>query len=204
MADSKNNKRLVIGVDLDDVVFSFNDAFHAYHNAKYGTNVLRKDLITYDMEKIMNCTLEEAKEKVLEFVATPEHADALPVAGATKALVRLSRRHSLHIITARGEQIEGVTVKWVEKNFPRHFESINLTNQFFDTSGKAITKIDVCKRLGIELMIEDSPRNARQLAEAGVPVILLDAPWNQREMPENVTRVYSWAEIAREIDARSA
>jgi uncharacterized HAD superfamily protein len=49
--------------------------------------------------------------------------------------------------------------------------------------------------LGIEVFIDDSLHNAEDIASIGIPVYLLDAPWNQGETGQLIKRVYSWKEI---------
>jgi len=71
--NDKNKKRkLVIGVDFDDTVFDFNNSLHAYHNAKYGTTVKREDIVSYGIEKVWGCSVEEGARKVFEFYSTKE------------------------------------------------------------------------------------------------------------------------------------
>ena len=56
-------------------------------------------------------------------------------------------------------------------------------------------KSDVCKELGVEVMIEDSLSQAKEIAPCVRKIFLLDCPWNQGDLPMNVARVYSWDEI---------
>lgn len=195
----KKTPKLIIGIDLDDVVFDFNNALHAYHNKKYGTSVSRKDITSYDIEKVWNCTAEEASEKVFEFYSTSEHDAAMPVAGASEALTSLKKVHELHVISSRGDQIADLTLRWIEKNFPGHFKSVNLTNQYFGIKEKVQSKADVCRELYIDVMIEDSLSQAKEIAMIVSRVFLLDCPWNQGELPNNVMRVYSWADIISQL-----
>jgi uncharacterized HAD superfamily protein len=195
----KKNKKsgLIIGVDMDDVIFDFNNSLHAYHNAKYGTSVKREDIISYDIEKLWHCTPEEASKKVFEFCGTKEHDKTSPIIGTVEALASLKRDHELHIITNRGEQIRDITVGWIENNFPEYFTSINLTNQYFGLADKKRTKLEICEELGVDVMIEDSMSHATEIAKSGRKVFLIDTPWNQGTLPENVTRVFSWSEIVK-------
>ena len=195
----QKNKRKIIGVDFDDVIFSFNDSLHAYHNKKYGTNITIKDVTTYDIDKIWNCTPEEASEKVLEFMLTDNHDVTPPISGAIEALKKLSIDHELHLISSRGDMVADTTLKWIDKNFPNHFKSIQLTNQYLGVPNKVRSKSSVCHELGVEVMIEDSLSQVANISPVVKRVILLDCPWNQGELPENVTRVYSWDEILENI-----
>jgi uncharacterized HAD superfamily protein len=198
MPHKKKKSKLVIGIDFDDVIFDFNDSLHAYHNAKYGTSVKRQDIVSYDIEKLWHCTPEEASKKIFEFYETEEHEKTLPISGALEALSLLKSDHELHIITTRGNQVRDVTLKWIKKNFSGYFTSINLTNQYFGDGHKR-TKLEVCEELGVDVMIEDSMSHATEIAKSGRRVFLIDTPWNQGNVPENVTRVFSWGEIVKKL-----
>jgi len=63
------------------------------------------------------------------------------------------------------------------------------------SADKKRTKSSVCKELGIDIFIEDAPVYAKNISEAGIPVILIDAPWNRETSGELITRVYSWDEV---------
>jgi uncharacterized HAD superfamily protein len=191
----KKQPKLIIGVDLDDVVIDFSNALHAYHNERYGTSVKKGDMTSYGFENVWNCTEEEASKKVFEFYSTNDHDTALPVPGASEALALLKEAHELHIISSRADQIADLTFRWIDKNFPNHFKSVNLTNQYFGTPEKVRSKADVCRELHVDVMIEDSLSQAKEIALVVSKVFLLDCPWNQGELPKNVMRVYSWADI---------
>jgi len=188
-------KRAVVGIDFDDVIFNFNDALHDFHNAKYGTTVKRSDVVVFDIFKIWDCTPEEAAKKVFEFCFAPDHDSAPAVVGSIETIAKLKKECDLHIITSRGERVRTKTIDWINRHLPGHFSSVNLTNQYYGDPDKVKSKADVCRELGIGVMIEDSMSNAKLLGEKGIRVILLDCPWNQGELPVNVTRVKSWYEI---------
>ena len=194
---------LQIGIDFDDILIEFNASIHAYYNKKLGTSIQKKDVFTYDMHRVWSCEPEEAGRRVFEFCETPEHHAAIPVDGSIEGIDELGKKHKLHLITSRSPAIEDLTLRWLQKHFSDKFAGIHFTGQFFGEKSTMRTKIDVCKELGIDLMIEDSASQAKALAGAGIPVILLDMPWNQEEMPEGITRVDSWDEIVRTIQANS-
>lgn len=180
---------------MDDVLHDFNTALHAYHNKKYGTKIKREDIISYDIESIWKCTPQEAVAKVFEFYQTQEHHDTKPLDGSVDVVKKLAESYELHIITSRVPEIESLTKDWINRHFPSIFKSVQLTNQFGSSSGPKRKKADVCKELSVDLMIEDSLEHARAISSSGIPVILIDSPWNQGKIPDNVRRVYSWNEI---------
>lgn len=193
---------MIIGVDLDDVLMEFNEAMCRFHNREYGTSYQPSDVTTYNIENIWGCSWEEARERIGAFYESPDHAATLPVRGAKEALTCLKQKHKLYIVSAKPESLRAQTELWLEKYFNNLFDGVHFTNHVFGDTKKS--KVDVCAELGIEIFVEDSMDNARNISESGRPVFLLDRPWNQGELPPGVTRVYTWSEIERSIDPQEA
>ncbi|MBR3217043.1 MAG: hypothetical protein IKF69_11565, partial [Exiguobacterium sp.] len=56
-------------------------------------------------------------------------------------------------------------------------------------------KINVVKDLSLELFMEDRYENAISIhEETSIPVLLFDAPYNRKTLPEGVTRISTWRE----------
>ena len=197
----KNDSKHIIGIDLDDTLLDFNNSLHAYHNKKYGTNITRENITSYELDKVWGYSPEEVDKKLFEFYFTKEHEETAPIFGSLDAVNKLKNRHDLHLITVRGDQIAEPTMLWIQTHFPSHFTSINLTNKIFGIPGKTYSKVDVCRRLGVDLMIEDSLSQAIEISKVVEKVYLLDCPWNQGETPTNMTRVNSWDEIITHLNS---
>jgi len=57
----------------------------------------------------------------------------------------------------------------------------------------------------ISVLIEDSLEQATRVAGKGVPVVLLDYPWNrngQKPVPEGIVRVRGWSEVVGAVKER--
>lgn len=187
-----------IGIDMDDVLIDFNESLFRYHNEKFGTNYKREDATTYKVEDLWGYTVEKTRELLNDFYYSDHHNEALPVEGAIEAIEHLSKNNSLHIVTARPSLIKSETHVWIDKHFKDSFKDIHFTcKDIFDQDKRM--KSDICKELGIELFIEDSLENAMSIAGIGIPVFLIDTPWNQGELHPLVTRVKTWKEIIEKI-----
>ncbi|MEK7460093.1 MAG: hypothetical protein AAB628_00900 [Patescibacteria group bacterium] len=188
-----------IGVDLDDVLMACNEAICLWHNANYGTSYTKKDVVSYEFNRVWGCTTEEAAARVHKFFHSEEHSRALPVSGAVSG-IRFLGEENIHIITARPLMISGLTTKWLEKYFPDMVERIHFVGKEQEYSHHQTTKPEICKSLGIEIFVDDALVHARGVAAAGIQVLLFDNPWNQvDELPKNVERVYSWDEIIEKL-----
>ena len=196
-----NNPRRKIGIDFDDVIYGFNRAYCDFHNAKYGTNIAYEDISQYEMEKTWGISLQECVKRVDEFYFSTDHAGAKPVEGSLRGIGILKRDNDLHLITSRREDVRAQTTSWLEKHFPNTFAEIHFTNQFGSTKKKRL-KSEVCKELGIDVMVEDALHYADDLSTKGVRVLLLDTPWNQGQVPELVSRVDSWDEAVEALQGQ--
>ena len=115
-----------------------------------------------------------------------------------------SQGHSLYVITARkfstmknplGSLSRNLFRKWTEKN------RLIFGDIFFcSEENTPPQKLEYCRRISADIMIDDKPDIALYLAENGVKVLLFDAPYNKFVEHENITRVYSWDEIYRYVN----
>lgn len=200
-------KKLRIGIDFDDVLFSSREAVHSFHNKNYGTNVCKEQMISYDLTEIWKCTREEMHARIRDFFISNEHNQMEPIPGAIDAIHKLSVHHELFIITARPPEAEEMT-KQLLSHFNKNgeisgikiFKKIHFTGTI---TGENIilTKAEVCKSESIDIFIDDHDSNTTSVSLSGIPSLLLDQPWNRNEpLPNGVKRVYSWGDILNEID----
>lgn len=191
---------MIIGIDIDDTIAQFQLGFLKYHNEHYGTEMTPEDVYTYGYDKVFGEPMEEMVRRVLEYYADPSFDDITPVPGSQEVLSEWVKEHQLIIITARPDVLVKQTNNWIEKYFPFEFKEVIFTGQFGSNhKGKKLKKSDLCLELGIDVMIEDSPMHAENIANIGIPSVLLDHPWNQNYDNSLVTRVNKWEEINKII-----
>ena len=75
------------------------------------------------------------------------------------------------------------------------FKSIEFTNLYWSTYRP---KGDVCRQLGVDILIDDYLEHALAAAECGIEVLLFgDYPWNRADgLPICVRRVRDWSHVA--------
>lgn len=190
-----------LGVDFDDMVFDFNEEFRKYHNKYYGTSYEFSHIWTYDMAKFLQLEEEEKNRRVVEFYNSAEHAAGEPVEGALEALEILSKKYVLHIVSARPEHMREFTEAWLgTRDARRFFENVHLTNAYLTPDGTiARSKVEVCREIHAAAHLEDALHHAKAVSAAGIPVYLLDKPWNQSKPIPGVTRVRDWNEIVKAL-----
>ena len=194
---------MTIGIDLDDVLASLMVSLVDFHNQRYKTTLTRNDFRHFDLWRTWGGNREEAIRKVYEFYEAKEFENVGTVPGAIDALASLkAMEHRLYVITARPNHIIKKTEVWLERHFPKTFDGVHFTNAFI-VSGPSRKKVDVCKELGVELLIDDNLVYVNECATEGTPALLFDAPWNQGVLPAGVTRISSWDEVVRYITEKS-
>ena len=92
----------------------------------------------------------------------------------------------IYFITARPgtPTIIADSISWAQKH---HF--------YFDDVFFVDDKSSLCQAIGIDVMIDDEPRQVESLLETNTKVVLPDQPWN-RDVPDsdNLKRVFNWRE----------
>lgn len=189
----------MIGVDLDDVIVDFNTGLGEYHNNTYGTSYKREDIVSYELRHLWGCPHEEVIRRVYDFYYSSHHTNLLPIKGAVEALERLRSENTLVIITSRPESVKGLTLTWLDKHFPQVFEEIHFLGHYHGTEARKETKGEVCKKIGVEVFIDDSLEHAASVSGQGIDVLLFNAPWNQEGMPANTTRVFNWDDVLEKL-----
>lgn len=190
--------RKKVGLDFDDVLFDFNAGLMAFHNAIYGTSYTLQDVTQWDFKELWQCAPEEALRRMQEFVTSPYHNTTTPIEGATEAVKVLRVNYDTPVITARDKKLDIQTRHVADTHFPNCLSEIHYLH---DNEQNVLgTKGEVCTRLGVSIMVEDSLGNAETLSDSGIPTLLFDRTWNQtKHLPKGVTRVYGWTHALMEI-----
>lgn len=106
--------------------------------------------------------------------------------------------HKIHIITAResmteedkrDKRIEKVLINWLKKH------DIYCDKLIFTGS----SKIEAIKSNNIDLMVDDMPKNIKEISKY-CETIIFDANYNKNVNIPNTKRVYSWYEILDYIE----
>ncbi|SHI60277.1 5' nucleotidase, NT5C type [Desulfosporosinus lacus] len=173
-----------IGVDIDGVISDSYPIWLQELNRHYGKNIPFID--DYNMHVAFDVTTEDMNDffetNIERLLMMPE-----PVPGAKEGIETLLQEgHEIIYITARTPEQKDLTVRWFA------LREIHHKHVLFTGFG---SKVDFVKEWGIEAFIEDYQVNAKLIAECGVPVFLLNASYNQEELPPGITRCHSWEEI---------
>lgn len=188
-----------IAVDVDDVLTHTGTEYIKYHNKKYGTKLQLWQFYDYDYLKPYGHDRHEASKRILDYIEN-KALEIEPVEGARGVLEKLKKNHELIVITGRAKSIMVKTKEWIGHYYPDIFSQIVCTDVHQLNGGK--DKGEICKELGVNLLIDDYLKYAMECANVGIRVLLLKQPWNINEQINNdlITRVDNWDEIERQIE----
>ncbi|MFZ5646491.1 MAG: 5' nucleotidase, NT5C type [Bacillota bacterium] len=181
-----------IGVDIDGVIADSQPVIINKLNQHFGSNYTLKDFVNFDPVKMfgmdrrdLDLFIMQKEQEIIE--------EAVPVPGAVDTLKDLSAGNKIIIVSARTPVYLDYTLAWLDRyNIPR--DKLILLGQH----DKRQSCLDLC----VDIFIEDNKKNAEQISSCGIPVLLMDATYNQGKLPDNITRVYNWNEIREYILSR--
>lgn len=186
-----------IGVDLDGVVFDTEKEFRVYselydmidlkQNSKIDNKENNfKDRFNWTKEDTAGFLKKYHKQIILE-------ANFMP--GAKRVLKMLKEDgHTLILITARGG-INKDMIKITEERLKQN--DMDIFDKYYWATED---KVEACIKENIDIMIDDSIKKCKSIADAKIKTIYLqDAPSYNLAENEYVRVLYDWGEIYRYI-----
>lgn len=188
-----------IGVDIDDVLVETMPAYLRAFEERFGRTVplaqASWDPFAHfpDIPPQERLAFFDALRRSRFMFTRPVLPDAPP---AVRALVAAG--HTLVILSGRPQPHLGDTEAMLERMGIR-----DCFAEVVHRDGDTIAgyKGRQAGNLGLDVLVEDEFPAARAVAAAGVPVLLMDRPWNQGPVPPRIVRVASWDEALARLAA---
>lgn len=200
-------KKPVIAVDIDDVLANEHLAIREFINEKYGVSHTPEDYLvdgTYwgYWERVWGRDKEEGHEWFRSFIQSGAKAHQQPIDGAIDTINHLKKRYQLVVVTSRESSLVDITQAWLEDHFPSTFKGVEFVHVW--SGDKKTSKGIICKEIGANYLIDDSPEHCELAAEAGVTVLLFgEYGWTRsRDLPNSVVHVRDWRAVREYFDAR--
>ena len=178
-----------IGIDFDGVVFDSEKMFRAYSgifNLKIDGNEIvdsaelkAQKRYAWDNEKFEKF-LDECLLDILK------NAPIMPC--AEKVLKAISKKHKIYAITARGG-LDAREIDVTEERLKK--ENLPIEKVIYSTN-----KLQVCKQLNIELMIDDLCDTIEEFAQNNIKCLYFRDYILRPCTHKNVTEVHNWGDIA--------
>ena len=204
MAKSNNT---IVAVDIDEVLQPLHAPFLAHQNNIYGTDFQYPDGEgRYYLEQFTGESSEVVEEKLKTYVESAEFKDLKPLPGAIQAIEWLkSQDYTLVVITARQHFFMEATHNFLDSHFPRAFDNVRFIDHYVGAALKpADAKLEICKEVGAEILIDDNIDTARAFASTGKSALLFGHyHWNKDErLPDGVIRCADWSAVKEYFEAR--
>lgn len=199
-------RRKTIAIDIDDVLSRSAEGFVRYSNKRWGHNLEAEDYLE-NWAEVWNISVENAVQRAHEIYDSGIFAEYAHFEQAVPVLARLKERYKLVIVTSRRAIIKPETDVWLDRHFPGVFAGVHYAG-IWDTEHHPLhklnlTKAAICRELGADYLVDDQVKHCVAAAQAGMEALLFgNYKWNRDgRLPEKVTRVHSWEEVARYFDA---
>jgi uncharacterized HAD superfamily protein len=194
-----------IYVDLDDVLCQTTRALTELHAERTGRRLRIDDIHCFDLRISLGLDAREY-ESFMRAAHAPEFLGGMePVPGAAQHLADWGRQgYQVSVLTGRPPSCEPCTRRWLAAHGLPH-QGLHMVDKYgrpdwHGSAGPAMTLAELAG-LRYELALEDSLPMAAFLAELGIPVLLLDRPWNRdtASLPADasVTRIADLDEASR-------
>jgi uncharacterized HAD superfamily protein len=180
-----------IGVDIDGVLANSLPLWVTELNKFFNKNKRLEDIHLYEIHKTYEITAADF-EIFLERKGSLLMSKPVPVTGSSYYLGRLKQQHEICIISARDKKYFQETHSWLEKNGLPYDELLLLGSH---------EKKEFCLEKNLKVLVEDTLEIGIKVSAAGIPVMLMDAPYNRGDLPELIYRKHSWEEIYRALSA---
>ena len=168
--------RLRVGIDVDEVIADSVAVYLPTLNDLFGRTLTRDDLTRYQFEETFVLSPAEMKAFWKSFSSGGGWERIRPVPGAAEALGRLRARHEVVVVTGRPEEHVGErTRRWLAAHAIPH-DSLVFRGE---TDKEAAVRRATDDGRGLDVLVEDHWAFAEAVAEHGVPVLLVDCPWNR-------------------------
>lgn len=177
-----------IAIDIDSTLHHYWDGFAQAARERFGLELPYENQVTWHIEGLR-------PEQVLALVQET-HRDhnvlaAEPYPGAVEAVARWHEQgHFIHVTSHRAEACHAATGTWLDR--------IGLPHHELYCSYDKITR---CVDIGIDVLIDDSPRNIEGALEQSIVPATLLHPWNAELCEEErIVCAEDWPELERRLE----
>ena len=186
-----------IAIDIDDVLCETVKYFIRIIEME---GIIRKfdDFENYNFWEVCNIPKERAIGLCNKISPEESLGEIELVDGAREGIKQISKICEICFITSRPLRCKEHTINFLKKRFGILNPNVLFSSDFYN--GENLKKSDICKKGGIELIIEDQELISLNCAENGIRVLLLDKPWNKNVNHKNIIRCENWEKIIEKLE----
>ena len=194
-----------IGVDVDGVLTNLEE-YQLKYGKKHFKNVTDVDENGYDICDIFHCSREEREKFWTKYIWGYCLIDPLREHCVEEINKLKAAGHEIHIITGRAHTTEsGLLGDLFRKMLIDRLEREGLPYDsitYCSEEGSALEKVEICKNLQIDVMLEDKVENILALKDM-IPVVCFNAKYNKDLNDSNIFRVDNFSDAYDVIEKLS-
>ena len=154
-----------IAIDIDEVLMAFVEPMAQWK----GLKMPRRRGYAYVYRDMFKISEFESQKMVLDFYESRAFEMIEPTEGAQEAVARIRNSATkVYAVTGRQQPVREKTEDWLALHFPGVFDDLVLTNSFTEHE---VAKVDVCRGLDLDTIIDDSELNCLSCAYGGMTAI---------------------------------
>ena len=154
-----------VAIDIDEVLMPFVKPMADWR----GHKMPRRRGYSYVYRDMFSISEYESQKMVREFYESRAFQMIEPLEGAQEAIACIRQNaDKIYAVTGRQQPVREKTEDWLALHFPGVFDDLVLTDSFTENE---IAKVDVCRSLNLDTIIDDSELNCLSCAYGGVSTI---------------------------------
>ena len=177
-----------IAIDIDSTLHDYWEQFAAAVRRRFGVTLPYEDQVTWEVTLLRP---EQVRACVIETHAEKHVMTAVPYPGAVETVRAWHEAgHFIHVTSHRDVDCRPWTAAWLDR-----------IGMPYDELYCSFDKVTHCAEIGIDLLVDDSPRNLQRALDAGIRAATILHPWN-RELceTEDVICAEDWPELGRRLE----
>lgn len=194
-------KKLIIAVDIDDVLAANAEGFITFTNKNWGHNFGVHEY-TENWTELWGVDIDEAERRSVLFHKSGIVGEYKHFTDAENVLKRLAQKYDLVVVTSRRRLIEQETRTWLDERFLNVFSAVHFAGLYDNGVTESTynkTKADVLQSIGATYLIDDQLKHCIADESCGVKALLFgDYSWNNNA-PAELRRCISWQEVEKAL-----
>jgi uncharacterized protein len=177
-----------IAIDIDSTLHHYWDQLERAAKRRFGVSLPYDEQVTWGItllrpEQVRAC-IEETHRDEQVLAAEPYPGAVEVIRGWHEA------GHFIHITSHRADTARDATARWLER--------IGLP---YDELYCSFDKVARCEQIGIDVLIDDSPKNLARAVDAGITGATIVHPWN-RDLceEEDIVCAPDWPALGRALE----
>lgn len=199
LANEEQTGLPVVGLDHDNTIVDEISVLIEYLSTQ-GIYVSYEDFNNRLYHEIWGCSEDRAYDLMMSFHETEAFLKLPMFPDVKDGINHLRTLSAPRVLTARPLEQEAITREWYDANLPNVMTGYDFTGHYYkNSSGIKVGKGEVSAKRNTSIVAEDTLLHAYDCLAHNVPVVLIDRPWNQAELPSGIVRVRNFSEATEVI-----